>query len=218
MGTLHKVGVAVLAAGAVLLLGARGRAQSGARGAARPVTRGLIVGDSLMAGDGAARVLREQTGAPWDNVAAVNANSSVVLQQAQNALRQQGRYSHLVVLAGVNDGDRPAAFTKTNLQRIYQLGKGMGAQVIAVTETPWRGWPSWTSAAQSRQTELVNWLTQGDGRRYADRVVDAWRLMNDPARLGQGYLDPRYARDDGLHLNGDGQALLGALILRAIRS
>ncbi len=224
MGSLGKLGVAALAVGAMLLFGSRGRAQPGTRGPVRHVTRGLIVGDSLMAGGGAARVLREQTEAPWDNAAVVSANSAAVLQQAQENLRQQGRFSHVVVLAGVNDGDRPAAYTKTNLQRTYQLAKGMGAQVIAVTELPFRAYSRWTTVAQARQTELVIWLLQGEGRRYTDRAVDAWHLLEDPARRGQGYLDPRYeavmqgGRPDGLHLNADGQTLLGGLILRAIRS
>lgn len=214
MGTLPKIALAALA-GAALLFGTRARGQM--RSAARPVTRGLLVGDSLLAGTNPAQVLREQTRAPWDNVAVVGANSEAVLRQAQRALRRQGYYSHVVVLAGVNDGDRPAVFTKTNLQRIYQLGKGMGAQVIAVTETPFKSYPSWNAAAQARQTAAVDWLVRYEGGRYADHVVDAWRQFDDVRRPGQGYLDTRYAAADGLHMNVEGQRHLGALILQAIR-
>jgi lysophospholipase L1-like esterase len=227
MDTLPKIaiGAGVLA---LLLFGSRARAQGSApggsppnslipvvRGSSRRVTRGLAVGDSHIAADIAIGVLRQQTGAPWDNVAVVGANSSAVLSQAQQNLTQQGKYSHLVVLAGVNDGERPSSYTKTNLQRIYQLGKAMGAQVIAVTEMPWHGYSSWTNAAQTRQTEAVRWLTTQEGSRFADRVVNAWHALDDPAHTG--YLDPRYGTAAGLHLNNDGQRLLGALILQAIR-
>jgi len=197
------------AALALLLFGSRARSQ------ARAVTRGLLVGDSILAHGGAANVLKQQTGAPWDNVAVVSAGSAAVLQQARTALTRSGHFSHLVVLAGINDGDRPASYTKQNLAAIYQLGKSMGAQVIAVTETPFRGYARWTNAAQIRQNDVVGWLTTRGRGMYADRVVDARTQFTDPQH--PGYLDPRYAADDGLHLNAAGQRFLGALILQTIR-
>jgi lysophospholipase L1-like esterase len=211
MGLLPKL-VLALFASAVLL----SRAQS-ARGQAhaRPVTRGLVMGDSIAAHGTAVEVLREQTRAPWTNLAVVGANSAAVLRQAQSALRQQGRFSHIVVMAGVNDGDRSSAFTKANLAQIYQLGKSMGAQVIAVTETPFRQYLGWTNAAQIRQNDVVGWLTTRGRGMYADRVVDAHTQFTD--RDHPGYLDARYAAPDGLHLNSDGQRFLGALIVQAIR-
>jgi len=212
-----KIAIGALLA-AALLFGARARAQS----RARPVTRGLVLGDSIMAHGGAVRVLTEQTRAPWNNVAVVGANSAAVLQQARENLQTAGRYSHVVVLAGVNDGARPASFTKTNLTQIYQLAKSMGAQVIAVTEPPARSYTGgWTGAHEMRQNGAVGFLVTQRGGGLADRVVDAWTQLSNPER--PGHLAERYAaimptgRPDWLHLNSDGQRLLGALILQAIR-
>lgn len=207
--TKLAIGAAVLAL--LLLLGSRGRAQS----RARAVTRGLVVGDSIMAHGGAVNELKRRVGGQWTNVAVVGANSAAVLRQARQNLTRQGFYSHVVVLAGINDGDRPASFTKTNLTQIYQLAKSVGAQVIAITETPFRAYSSWTNGAQTRQNGAVGFLITQRGGGYVDRVVDAHTQFSDPAR--PGYLDPRYAAPDGLHLDSNGQRFLGALIAQAIQ-
>jgi lysophospholipase L1-like esterase len=208
--------IALIATGlALLVYGGRARSQ------ARTVTRGLAVGDSLLAQGGAINFLKQQTRAPWDNVAVVGASSRAVLQQAQAALQHRGVYSHVVALAGANDGDNPASFTKQNLTQIYALAKAAGAQVVAISETPFKGYAGLNQAGLERHNEMVRWLISGEGSRLANRVVDANTQLSDPRR--PGYLDQRYAaimrgdRPDWLHLNNDGQRLLGALILQAIR-
>jgi len=171
----------------------------------RRVTRGLAVGDSILAHGGAVAVLHRGSGAVWDNVARVSAGSPAVLRQAQDAFSRM-RYSHVVVLAGVNDGDSPAERTMNNLSQIITLAKRQGARVIVVTETPFREYVSWTQAAQNRQDAVRAWLLSG--RSGASAVVDAFALIS---RVGEDALAP-----DGLHLNQYGQELLGTAILRAL--
>jgi lysophospholipase L1-like esterase len=208
--TPTKLAIGAAALLTLLAFGTRGRAQT----RARPVTRGLVLGDSILAHGGAVNELKRRVGGQWTNLAVVGRNSAHALEQARTALTRQGHFSHVVVLTGVNDGDRPASFTKTNLTQIYQLAKSMGAQVIAVSETPFRGYSGWTSGAQTRQNAVVGFLVTQRGGGYADRVVDAWTQFSDTER--PGYLAPRYAAPDGLHLNSDGQRFLGALIAQAI--
>jgi len=211
--TSTKLAVGAAALLVLLAFGSRGRAQP----RARRVTRGLVLGDSIMAHGGAVNELQRRVGGEWTNLAVVGRNSAHALEQARSALTQQGHFSHVVVLSSVNDGDRPASFTKTNLTQIYQLAKAMGAQVVAVTETPFRAYSGWTSGAQTRQNAVVGFLVTQRGGGFADRVVDAWTQFDDVRRPGQGYLDSRYAAADGLHLNAAGQRFLGALIAQAIQ-
>jgi hypothetical protein len=203
METGHKIALGAAALLAALLFGGRSRSRP-----VRPVTRGLAVGDSLLAHDGAVNVLRQQTRAPWDNVAVVGAGTGAVLRQAQDNLTRPGVYSHVVILAGINDGDRPSDFSKQNLGEIYRLAKAAGAFVIAVTEMPFKGYAAWNQARQDRQMERLGWLIRYRGGDRVDRVVDAWTQFGEPGR--PYYLDRRYAAPDG-------QRHLGALILQAIR-
>lgn len=180
---------------------------------ATAVVRGLALGDSLTAAGGYVEGLRRATGAPWDIVATVGIRSAAILRNAESALAPQ-RYSHVVVLAGINDGDLDPQRTIDNLTAICRLVKASGARVILVSETPHRGYVGFQQRAWDRHLAVRQWMLS-QGRGVADVVVDSYQALEDPAR--PGWLRPDFARDDRLHLNGEGQGALGRLIAGALR-
>lgn len=222
------IAASALAVGAVLV----GRAGSKGRGSdatgtprsspptvrppsSRPaVTRGLALGDSLTAHGGYVGVLRQRTGAPWDIAAQVGASSGRVLELARQALGGSSArsYSHVVVLAGVNDGR--STRTTANLEAIYRLAREKGALVVAVAETPWGSYAGGvTPEAWARHQTARSWVLGGAGG-LADVVVDSYQALEDPSRPGE--LRPELAARDRLHMNADGQRALGELIARGL--
>lgn len=174
-----------------------------------PASMGSVIafGDSLTAGRNS---YADILGA--DKVARVGASSAWVRQNALERLAS-ATYDTVIVLAGVNDGNGRS--TISNLRDIYSAARAQGARVVAVTELPWRGYPSWSAAAQARQDDTNRWiLSGGDGLVFA--AVDAYSALSDPTR--PGYLAPQYDSGDGLHLNAAGQRRLAQVVRQRVHS
>jgi len=179
------------------------------------VSRGLAVGNSILAHGGALQQVSAWTGAPWDNVAVVGSNTASMVPRARDALSRQ-RYSHVLVMGGPNDGAREPGYTINNLSQIYRMAKAAGADVIAVTELPWQGYASWSPTAQTRQDGLNTWLKYTKGGGLVDKVIDAHDVFLDRSRAGS-FIRQDLVSPDQLHPNATGQRVLGQLINRAFR-
>lgn len=173
--------------------------------------RVLLIGDSIGAHGGFVRLLGQRlAGHTFQNQAVVGYTTGRMLTVAEQYLRP-GAYSEVLVEGDLNDGERASLWTKSNLRRIYQLARDSGARVVAISSTPWRGYTRWTQEGQRRQDEVRRWImTSAEG--LLDAAVDVYEALEDPAR--PGYLNPRYEAQDHLHLNAEGQRVLGEEILR----
>lgn len=110
----------------------------------------------------------------------------------------------VIVLAGVNDlaSGRSVQETVEGLERIYQKARQSGARVIAVELTPWAGHAVGRNLVA--ETAKVNkWMAMSPS---VEQTVDTGYLGVN------GQLRPELGMKDGLHLNSQGQVVLGTLI------
>ena len=168
--------------------------------------RVMCLGDSVTAHGGYIRVLQQTfPKLTFENHGVVGQSTSAILTRARPLL-VPGAYSGVIVMGGLNDGDRPAAWTIGNLAAIYALAHTSGARVAALTETPVWSYPSWTAGAQARQDEARRWVLSKPAS--VDVSIDVW----SPIRGHNEFYAP-----DGLHLNATGQTKLGQVVAKALR-
>jgi lysophospholipase L1-like esterase len=96
----------------------------------------------------------------------------------QGSRRPARRYSHVIVLGGINDvlsasvRQAPIARTQRNLQTMYRLGRTHGLGVIAVTLPPW-GKLEGVSDARAEATDALNrWIVERAEQGEVDFAVD----------------------------------------------
>lgn len=188
----------------LILLG--GRRRSRPRGG-----RVAFVGDSIVARGIAVSDLNEVPGMTVTNLGVSGDTTGRMLARLPS---YSFGYNEVIVMGMINDIMRrrwTAQQTIDNLRRIYRAVKASGARLVIVTSTPWGGYRAWTQAKQGIQDEVNQWLMFRRADGMADVVIDAYRPLVDPRRIG--YLNPRYDAGDGLHLSVVGQHELARLII-----
>jgi lysophospholipase L1-like esterase len=166
----------------------------------------MCLGDSVTAHGGYVAVLQQTfPRLTFENHGVVGQSTRAMLDRARPLLVPSA-YAGVIVMGGLNDGDRPASWTVNNLEAIYTLAKASGARVAALSETPVYHYPSWNSGAQARAEGARRWVLAKPA--HADVAIDTW-----PALRGQA----QYYAPDGLHLNAAGQAKLGQVVARKLR-
>lgn len=201
---LMNVPAFLLSTGALVLgvFAARGLLRSWSRLEGRV----MVLGDSITAHGGyVAALQRALPNLTFENHGVVSNSTSSMLARARPLLTP-GAYAGVVVMGGLNDGDKPVAWTTSNLASIYALAKASGARVAALTETPVLSYPTWTSGAQARQDGARRWVLAKPAG--VDVAVDTWNPLRGHAE---------YYAPDGLHLNAAGQAKLGQVVAKALK-
>jgi lysophospholipase L1-like esterase len=177
---------------------------------AGPYTRGLIAGDSMVASPVLTQGLTSLTGIPWDNVAVVGRTSGAILRQLQQSLRP-GVHRVVVVSAGGNDGPGALESTKRNLQAISDLVRAGGADLVLLTEPPFRRYRGVSAAGIERSEASRRWVLRGGAP--ARHVVDLHRILG----RGTAYLRRDYDGGDGVHPNRTGRMAIAREIHGRIR-
>jgi lysophospholipase L1-like esterase len=173
--------------------------------------RAAAVGDSITAHGGFVAELNRLPGYSWDNHGIVANNTRQMLGRASSWAKPE--YSEILISGFLNDlaGGRSLEWTKNNLRQLYQVAKATGARVVAATSTPWGQYSRWTPERQRVQDEINRWILAGaDG--LLDASVDVFTPLEHPR--GSKNLNPTYARRDKLHLNREGQRVMGETIAR----
>jgi lysophospholipase L1-like esterase len=166
----------------------------------------MVLGDSVTAHGGYVAILqRALPNLTWENHGVVGQSTRAMLDRARPLLTP-GAYAGVVVMGGLNDGDRPASWTVANLAEVYRLAKASGARVAALAETPVSSYPSWTAGAQARAEGARRWVLAKPA--HVDVAIDTWNAI-------QGHRE--YYAPDGLHLNASGQAKLGQVAATRLR-
>lgn len=172
----------------------------------KPTGPCAVLGDSMAAGGGIGRFLEGATGVSWANLGVVGEGTRAILARTP----ADGRYQHVVVIAGANDfGSLPASTTISNLGSIYKTLRAGGSKVIAITPTPMAGYAGMTPEKQAKLDAVRAWIMSGASG-LADIVVDSWYVLEDPSR--PGHLNQARDAGDHLHLTMDGQRVLGSLV------
>lgn len=122
-----------------------------------------------------------------------------------------GRYSHVVVLGGINDlaagvAAAPVGRTQANLASLYERARARGVAVVAVTLPPWTRDDGSRDARRGATARVNQWILERVGTGDVDRAVDVF----DALRCG-GELCPEYRRfpDDLVHWNERGHRVVG---------
>jgi lysophospholipase L1-like esterase len=177
--------------------------------------RVLLIGDSIGAHGGFLRYLDahlpEHT---FQNQAVSGYSTGRMLSVAERYIRP-GAFSEIIIEGHLNDGDRSSNWTKSNLRRLFQMARESGARVVSVGSTPWRGYASWSQAAQDRQDEVERWLSSG-AEGLIDAFADVYDAVEAPDR--PGHVNPELAGADHLHLNRAGQEEMGRAIFEQVYS
>ena len=131
-------------------------------------------------------------------------------------------YDYVLVFGGVNDlySDETAHRTvekiSRDLEEMYRISHKHGAQVIAISVTPWGGFRRFYNERRGRSTRELNaYLRQSTEQGLSDVWVDAYAELScgDSERLCDRYAAPHR---DGLHLGPLGHERLGRAIARAL--
>lgn len=203
------VGVGIAGAVVVVLVAAGTALRQGVGAPRRSYRRGLIAGDSMNASPVLTRALRQLTGIPWDNTAIVGKNSQQIVDQVRGGFRP-GEHDVVVVSVGGNDGNRELVWTQRNIEEIARMVRSGGADLVLLTEPPFRSYRGARAEAVRRSEASRSWVLSGvPGVRF---VVDLHRVLGG----GGASILPRFDGGDGLHPNVAGRTELARTVARAI--
>lgn len=174
----------------------------------------LSVGDSITAN---AQSYAVQLGASCTQVAvtrlAVSGKQTSWMDEQVTQTTLNGK-EYLIILGGVNDiSSGTFANTKAHLTSIYQKAKQAGVKVVAITQSPWKGWSSWTTEKHQQTLELNAWIRSQQGVNV-DYVVDFYELTKDPQDPEK--LAPAYDSRDHLHPTAAAHTVLMNAIIQTI--
>ncbi len=123
------------------------------------------------------------------------------------------KYTHLIVLGGINDicSDESANRTndkiKRDLSKMYRAGQEHGVTVIALTMPPWGGFTRYYNERRGASTRTLNkWIRSQADTPDVDSVLDIYPLMScgDAELLCEAYGWP-----DKVHWNEKGHEVVG---------
>lgn len=126
---------------------------------------------------------------------------------------ERPRYTHVLVLGGINDicSDESALRTNDKIKRdltwMYEQTRAHGAKVYAINLPPWGGFERYYNPRRGRSTQDINrWLVEQRAAGTIDGLLDVYRLMScgDPE-----YLCPDYGWKDQVHWNQKGHQVAG---------
>lgn len=195
------------------------------RTAPSPIRSVLVLGDSLsdekVGGGGFVKLLRQRCpSVVFDNRSKGGFMVNQIRKQLEKDILPEGRnYSHAIVFGGVNDlySDQTANRTlpriEADLAGIYAALRERGAQVVAVTVTPWGGFKRWYTAERGRNTLSLNaWIVDQAAQGGIAGALDAYPLLScgDAERLCPELAAPHR---DGLHFGKLGHQKLGEALL-----
>jgi lysophospholipase L1-like esterase len=148
-----------------------------------------------------------------------------VLGEGRGASDPAPRYTHVIILGGVNDigsdkvAHRPIERIEEDLGAMYTMARARGIEVIAMTLTPWSTFPELYSETRGKKTrELNDWILSQPSTGLVTHVIDAHALLScgDPEQLCPRW-ENRWVRD-GLHFNGEAHAVLGQALYEKVFS
>ncbi len=159
-----------------------------------------------------------------DNFAKGGFMLNQIRRRFENEVHNQPKdtYTHVIVWGGVNDlySDLTAGRTpekaELDLRTIYEKAHNKGAQVVAITVSPWGGFKRYYNDRRQGYTLALNdWIREQGRAGKADAVIDAYGLLS----CGQPeLLCPEYQQrsPDGLHLGKQGHQVLGKALFDAV--
>jgi lysophospholipase L1-like esterase len=174
------------------------------------------MGDSLTVQGGFLTKLKSLLGRDWNtvNCGIGGTTTAEMVARFANEVATAGDANTVIVWGGINsvNSDVSAATIEGELQTMFTAAKALGAKVVAMTITPYKGDAVHWSAGRQVILEAVNTWIKGTAS-DVDVVLDAYALMEDPGNAD--YLLPAYAEVDGIHISPAGHVILGSALYAA---
>jgi lysophospholipase L1-like esterase len=130
------------------------------------------------------------------------------------------RYSHLLVLGGINDicSDESAHRTppkiRADLAWMYRAARARGIAVVALTMPPWGGFKRYYNARREASTLAINeWIRDSARAGVIDAVVDIFPLLSCGRPM---HLCDRYGWPDQVHWSAEGHRVVGEALHRSL--
>jgi len=154
----------------------------------------LIIGDSITSCKFSYGYLFQEK-FPTKIIAKSGANVRWMYDKIKNIEMQ--RYTHLLILGGVNDIDNyRLKNAQKYLLKIYSKAKASGLIVIGITLSPWKSWQSWNIRKHRLTVALNQWIKN----QPIDYVADFYTLVKSQRDVKK--MASKYNRwSDGLHPN-----------------
>jgi lysophospholipase L1-like esterase len=92
-------------------------------------------------------------------------------------------------------------------KRIIAAAHARGLKVFGATITPFRGYKTWSAAAEAKRVAVNDWIRTG---KAFDGVIDFAKAVRDPA--DSQYLSPAFDSGDKLHPNDAGYAAMAEAV------
>ncbi len=144
-----------------------------------------------------------------------------VLGQPADPKAPKPRYTHVILLGGINDicSDQTAHRTndkiEADLEAMVNLAHGHGIAVVALTLPPWGGFKRYYNARRGASTLRINrWIRrQGPPAGKVEAVVDVYPLLScgEPDKLCE-----RYGWPDQVHWSKAGHQVVGKALHRQV--
>jgi lysophospholipase L1-like esterase len=145
-----------------------------------------------------------------------------VLGEPPDPDQPKPRYTHLLVLGGINDicSDRSAHRTndkiEADLMAMYRAASEHGIRVVALTLPPWAGFERYYNARREASTlQLNEWIRALGRDGKVDAVFDTFPILSCGRPT---YLCDRYGWPDHVHWNAEGHRVVGEALHAALFS
>jgi lysophospholipase L1-like esterase len=143
-----------------------------------------------------------------------------ILNEPADPKAEKPRYSHVIVLGGINDicSDESALRTndkiKRDLSAMYAAARDADMRVIAITLPPWGGFDRYYNRRRGESTQDMNtWIRGRVDAKEVDAVFDVYPMMScgDPE-----FLCEKYGWPDKVHWSKTGHRVVGEALQKAV--
>ena len=145
-----------------------------------------------------------------------------VLGDPPDPKKAKPKYTHVLILGGINDicSDESALRTNDKIKRdltaMYRAAHDAGMKVFAVTLPPWGGFDRYYNPRRAASTMDMNaWLAARAPAGDVDAVFDVFPIMScgEPEMLCE-----KYGWPDKVHWNAEGHRIAGEAMHEALFS
>ncbi len=143
-----------------------------------------------------------------------------VLGQPPDPDDPKPKYTHVIILGGINDicsdesAGRKNRDIKADLRAMYRAARKHHIRVVAMTMPPWGGFKRYYNARRGASTRYLNrWIRSQYRRRKVDGLVDTYRLLSCGRPT---HLCKRYGLNDRVHWSSAGHRVVGKALYRQV--
>jgi lysophospholipase L1-like esterase len=145
-----------------------------------------------------------------------------VLGEPPDPKNKKPRYTHLIMLGGINDICSDESATRTNdkiqadFSAMFDAARTRDIRIVALTLPPWAGFTRYYNKRRGASTLALNaWLKEEHEQHKVDALLDIYPMLScgDPE-----FLCPRYGWPDQVHWSKEGHLVVGKALYQHVFS